>query len=188
MDSRAVERAASFIRAARVARRPLGALPADCRPADETDAYRVQEALNAQLTAGGAGPLAGHKIGCTTPVMQAYLKIPNPCAGEVFARSVQRGHGRFMAADLLRPGVECEIAVGARGRPRRAAGARGSGVGRGRGGHGVDRGRRRSLPRLPDPRDADPHRRRLLQCRRGAGPTRPRLAAARSGERSAAAC
>jgi 2-keto-4-pentenoate hydratase len=127
MDSRAVERAASWIRAARVGRLPLKPLPPDCRPADEADAYRVQEVLNAQLSSAGAGPLAGHKIGCTTPVMQAYLNIPNPCAGEVFARTVQHGHGRFTAADHLRPGVECEIAVelatdlDGRGRPGRAA-------------------------------------------------------------------
>jgi 2-keto-4-pentenoate hydratase len=111
VDARAVDRAASLIRAARLAGRPLEPLPEDCRPADETDAYRVQAALNGQLTAAGAGSLGGHKIGCTTPVMQAFLNIPNPCAGEVFARTVHRGQGRFRAADFLRVGVECEIAV-----------------------------------------------------------------------------
>ncbi len=111
MDRLAVARSASLIRAARVGRIPLEPLPEDCRPGDEAEAYRVQDALHGQLVAVGAGPLGGHKIGCTTPVMQAYLGIANPCAGEVFARTVQRGIGRFRVADYLRVGVECEIAV-----------------------------------------------------------------------------
>jgi 2-keto-4-pentenoate hydratase len=111
MDPRAIDRAATLIRAARLARTPLEPLPEDCRPANESDAYLVQDALNVQLTAAGVGPLTGHKIGCTTPVMQAYLNIPNPCAGGVFGPTIHRGHGRFRAAESLRAGVECEIAV-----------------------------------------------------------------------------
>ena len=111
VEPAAIERAAALIRVARLGRVPLDVLPADCRPSDEDEAYRVQEALNRQLTAAGEGPLAGHKIGCTTPVMQAFLNIPNPCAGEVFGRTVSLGHGTFRTADFLHVGVECEIAV-----------------------------------------------------------------------------
>jgi 2-oxo-3-hexenedioate decarboxylase/2-keto-4-pentenoate hydratase len=111
MDAAAVERAAALIRGARTTRTPLEALPDDVRPRDEADAYAVQDALNRRLTVAGAGPTAGHKIGCTTPVMQAYLGIPNPCAGEVFARTLFRGRGRFVLAEHLRLGVECELAV-----------------------------------------------------------------------------
>jgi 2-oxo-3-hexenedioate decarboxylase/2-keto-4-pentenoate hydratase len=111
MDAATIERAAAHIRASRTARRPLEPLPDDIRPASEDDAYAVQDALNRQLTAAGAGPVAGHKIGCTTPVMQAYLAIPNPCAGEVFAQTTFRGDGRFVTAEHLRLGVECELAV-----------------------------------------------------------------------------
>ncbi len=111
MEQHAIEQAAGIILAARLSRTPLVALPEECRPQDESDAYRVQEALNTRLTASGVGPLAGHKIGCTTQVMQAYLQIPNPCAGAVFAPTVHRRTGTFRAADSLRLGVECEIAV-----------------------------------------------------------------------------
>lgn len=111
MEQHAIEQAAGIILAARLSRTPLVALPEECRPQDESDAYRVQEALNTRLTASGVGPLAGHKIGCTTQVMQAYLQIPNPCAGAVFAPTVHRATGTFRAADSLRLGVECEIAV-----------------------------------------------------------------------------
>src|SRR5437868_3662793 len=111
MATDAVERAASLIREARVSRHPLEPLPEDCRPADEADAYAVQAALNRQLTEAGFGSTSGHKIGCTTAVMQAYIGIDNPCAGEVFARQTHRRHGKFAVSDHLRVGVECEIAV-----------------------------------------------------------------------------
>jgi len=111
VDRQAIERAASLIRSARAGRVPLEPLPEECRPTDERDAYLVQAELNEQLTAAGAGLPAGHKIGCTTPVMQAYLGIPNPCAGEVFAGTVHRGSPVFRVAEHVRLGVECEVAV-----------------------------------------------------------------------------
>ena len=111
-----------LIAEARLAGRRFAGLPADCRPADEAAAYRVQDALHARLGALGHGLLAGHKIGCTTPVMQQFLGIANPCAGGVFAPTVQQRAGRFAHADFRRVGVECEIAVRL-ARPLAAAGA-----------------------------------------------------------------
>jgi 2-keto-4-pentenoate hydratase len=129
MDAASIERAAGLIHDARVARLPLQRLPDACRPADERDAYAVQAALNRRLTASGFGATVGHKIGTTTPVMQAYLNIPNPCAGEVFAPTVHRGHAQLTWSEYRRVGVECEIAVelaqdlGGRGPFTRAAAA-----------------------------------------------------------------
>jgi 2-oxo-3-hexenedioate decarboxylase/2-keto-4-pentenoate hydratase len=106
-----IARAADLLCAARRARRRFNRLPEDCRPADEAAAYAVQDALHAALSAAGDGPLAGYKIGCTTPVMQRFLGIPNPCAGGVFAVTVQNLDGEFRHSDFLHVGVECEIAV-----------------------------------------------------------------------------
>jgi 2-keto-4-pentenoate hydratase len=80
------------------------------RPADERAAYTVQDALHPLLT-GTLGPVVGHKIGCTTAVMQAFLGIPNPCAGGVFERTVHASPARVRHADFLHVGVECEIVV-----------------------------------------------------------------------------
>jgi 2-keto-4-pentenoate hydratase len=107
----AIARAADLLCAARRARRRLDRLPEDCRPADEEAAYAVQDVLHAALTTAGHGALAGHKIGCTTPVMQRFLQIPNPCAGGVFAPTVQHVAAEFRHSDFLHVGVECEIAV-----------------------------------------------------------------------------
>ena len=104
-------RAATLLRDQRLGRIPIESLPADCRPRDELDGYLVQEALHGLLGDAGLGPVAGHKIGCTTPVMQAYLGIRNPCAGGVYAATVHRRAARVRHGDYLRVGVECEIAV-----------------------------------------------------------------------------
>ena len=111
MNPEARRRAATLIADARLARRPLELLPADMRPRDEGEAYELQIAVHERLAAVGSGRPAGFKIGCTTRVMQEFLGIPNPCAGEVLAPTVHEGHGTFRVAELIRPGVECEIAV-----------------------------------------------------------------------------
>ena len=106
-----IERAARHLVEHRLARRPLDRLPPACAPGDADDAYRIQHAAHRELEAAGYGPVGGRKIGCTTPVMQDYLKIPHPCAGGVLLTATHRGHGRYRAAEHLRAGVECEIAV-----------------------------------------------------------------------------
>jgi 2-oxo-3-hexenedioate decarboxylase/2-keto-4-pentenoate hydratase len=57
------------------------------------------------------GAVVGHKIGCTTAVMQAFLRIQNPCAGGVYERTVHRSPARLRHDDYVRAGVECEIVV-----------------------------------------------------------------------------
>jgi len=103
--------AARLIADHRLARKPLRNLAPDVRPADEAQAYRTQDALHEILAGAGFGPVAGHKIGCTTKVMQAFLRIPNPCAGGVFAGTVWTSPATIPHADFVRVGVECEIAV-----------------------------------------------------------------------------
>jgi 2-oxo-3-hexenedioate decarboxylase/2-keto-4-pentenoate hydratase len=89
----------------------MGALPESVRPLDEADAYLVQDLLHERLAAEGFGTVLGYKIGCTTPVMQRYLGIPNPCAGGVYSPMTHAQHGAYPFDSLLHPGVECEIAA-----------------------------------------------------------------------------
>ena len=111
MEAQAIEEAADLLAKARLGRVPFAGLPDGRRPVDEAEAYAIQDALRAKLAAAGRGPLVGWKIGCTTPVMQRFLAIDNPCAGGVLASGVQQRQGRFRHGDFLRVGVECEIAV-----------------------------------------------------------------------------
>jgi 2-oxo-3-hexenedioate decarboxylase/2-keto-4-pentenoate hydratase len=102
--------AAKAVAAARRARRPLQPLAADIAPKDEAEGYRIQDAVH-DLLAADVGPLAGYKIGCTSPVMQQYLGIPHPCGGGVFANGVHASGVSLRHCDFIRIGVECEIGV-----------------------------------------------------------------------------
>ena len=111
LDIHTAERAAALLCQARLRRERFDRFPSALLPKSEREAYMVQGLVHTCLTDHGWGRVVGHKIGCTTAVMQAFLGIPNPCGGGVFDSSVQHEHGRFACAHFLRAGVECEIAV-----------------------------------------------------------------------------
>lgn len=110
MDETLAREAAALIANNRLRRTRFAALPAALVPRDEAAGYRIQALVHAALH-GSYGALSGHKIGCTTKVMQEFLKIDQPCAGRVFAAHVHRGAAQVRRDDYVRPGVECEIAV-----------------------------------------------------------------------------
>ena len=99
--------AADTIAVARQNRSELAPLPDAIRPRDEAEAYRVQDAVHERLTARRVG----YKIGCTTAVMQAFLRIGNPCAGGLFDRTVYERRATLPFDGFRHVGVECEIAV-----------------------------------------------------------------------------
>jgi 2-oxo-3-hexenedioate decarboxylase/2-keto-4-pentenoate hydratase len=106
-----LDEAARQLAEARLAGRRLSGLPPEARPADLPEAYAAQDRLHERLAAAGAGRLAGHKIGCTTPVMQAYLRIDTPCGGGILDADVAHGRAERPHARYRRVGVECEVAV-----------------------------------------------------------------------------
>ncbi len=90
---------------------PITPLDEGLSPRNIADAYAMQAALNALLIDAGMGDMVGHKIGCTTPVMQAFVNINHPCAGRVFSRTVLRDHGSVPRHGFVKLGMECEIVV-----------------------------------------------------------------------------
>ncbi len=104
-------RAATLLRDQRLARMPIDPLPMDCRPREEKEGYAIQEVLHDLLTGTGRGPVVAHEIGCTTPVMQAFLWIDHPCAGGVHTATVHEGQAHVWHGGYVRVGAECEIAV-----------------------------------------------------------------------------
>ena len=109
--SERVGRAAAVLAAARLARGRFPGFDPDLHPADEAEAYAIQAALHDALTAAGEGAWGGHKIGCTTPVMQDYLGIRNPSAGGVLAAEIRPSPAAVATRGVTRLGVECEVAV-----------------------------------------------------------------------------
>jgi 2-keto-4-pentenoate hydratase len=102
--------AAQIIATARRNRTALASLAVELAPKDEADGYLIQRAVH-DLLLPSAGAIVGYKIGCTSPVMQRYLDIPHPCGGGVFEKGVHDSGVSLRAADYVRVGVECEIAV-----------------------------------------------------------------------------
>ncbi|MEV0636271.1 fumarylacetoacetate hydrolase family protein [Streptomyces sp. NPDC050619] len=111
MDEIAQQKFLDAVIAARCEHMSLSGLIKDLRPASESEGYYLQDALPARLQGNGFGPRVGHKIGCTTQVMQEYMKVPHPCAGGVYESTVRFMNGTFRLSDFVRVGVECEIAV-----------------------------------------------------------------------------
>jgi 2-keto-4-pentenoate hydratase len=114
MDRSAIEAAADRIAAMRLRRPgetpPIAALPEAIRPMTVADGYRVQAAVRSRLLPA-FGPVAGWKVGSTSPAMQAYLKIAYPCAGALYAHRVWSGSTHVSRADFAQLGLECEVAV-----------------------------------------------------------------------------
>lgn len=114
---------ADFLVAARTGGPATPQPPAALEPRDVQEGYAVQALVHDRLTKAGFGACTGHKIGCTTKVMQAYLRIDHPCAGEIFQTTVWEHAVELPLNRFHRIGVECEIAaqLGAdlvdRGRP-----------------------------------------------------------------------
>jgi 2-keto-4-pentenoate hydratase len=102
-----IEAAATLVARARLERTPLPRLDA---LATLEDGYAAQQRANAALEER-LGPRVGHKIGGTTGPMRAYINVPEPVAGEVFATIVHADGARLRIGDYRRAGVETEIAV-----------------------------------------------------------------------------
>lgn len=111
MSTHIVEKAARALSESRLNNRKIGLLDEEIRPMTEKDAYKVQDKLHQIIEKSTGDKVVGHKIGCTTLVMQKFLSIDNPCAGAVFKSTVRNATGVFTFDDLLHPGVECELAV-----------------------------------------------------------------------------
>ena len=75
-----------------------------------SELYKKGMAKRRQLM-GDAAVEAGAKGVYADPVMQKFLGIENPCAGQVFSNTVLTGTGVISRANYRKLGVECEIVV-----------------------------------------------------------------------------
>jgi 2-keto-4-pentenoate hydratase len=92
-------------------RQPTEILPADVYPTNLDEAYAIRQAFEEIEEAEGRGPIAGYKIGLTTPVMQKLCGVDEPCYGAIFASEVHHQRAQLSARDYCRLGVETEIAL-----------------------------------------------------------------------------
>jgi 2-keto-4-pentenoate hydratase len=114
----AIQEAVELLLAARGDHRRLEAFPESCRPRDFADGYAIQEAF----VEAWAAPVAGYKIGCTSPETQKLLGAPGPFPGRVFAPVRLDSPATVSAKAFHRLGIEPEFAFTlARELPARAA-------------------------------------------------------------------
>lgn len=86
-------------------------LPEELHPANEAEAYAVQKALHQWQENQDLGRVIGYKIGCTTPIMQEIVGVPNPVFGGVLDVNVYEESATFAFRDFQKVGIECEIAM-----------------------------------------------------------------------------
>ncbi|HEY1431409.1 MAG TPA: fumarylacetoacetate hydrolase family protein [Stellaceae bacterium] len=91
-------------------RRHIEILQAELYPVNLDEAYAIRRAFQEIEEAEGRGPIAGYKIGLTTPVMQRLCGIDEPCYGAIFTSEVHHRRAELAAADHCRLGIETEIA------------------------------------------------------------------------------
>jgi 2-keto-4-pentenoate hydratase len=96
---------------ARLNQKPIPLYGDAKKPTTLEEGYALQEHLHAALQEEGFGEIVGHKIGCTTPVMQEYLGIPHPCAGGIFSSKMYERSVELNLRDFINVGIECEIGV-----------------------------------------------------------------------------
>ena len=103
--------AAERLAAHRTGLTKIGSLPDACRPRDLAEAYQVQARLAARLQVAGYGRPVGYKIGCTTAVMQDYLRVDHPCVGRLYDAGVVSSGADLDLTRYQKVAVELEIAV-----------------------------------------------------------------------------
>ena len=111
MNKEELKQAAGILALTRVRNQPIDQLPDKYRPADEAEAYLVQEQVHLLFDETGYGKRVGYKIGCTTEVMQKFLQINNPCSGGILNTSTNYIATSAQHENFSHPGVECEIAA-----------------------------------------------------------------------------
>jgi len=110
-DDTRISTAARYLFDGAVAGEKLAGLPQEMEPADLSEAYLVQDELQALWQAAGSGPIVGWKVALTSKVMQELVGVGEPCAGAIFASRLHRSPAAVSSADFVNLGVESEIAV-----------------------------------------------------------------------------
>lgn len=82
----------------------------DLIPSNQAEAYYIQNTVHNSINSE-YDDVIGRKIGCTTKVMQNYLKIDHPCAGTIRKSNCFKSGDNLELQSYTKAGVECEIAV-----------------------------------------------------------------------------
>ena len=106
MENQAIEEAARTIWSTWQANRRIDALPAACRPATRTEAYRVQE----QVARLSTQKTFGWKIAATSLAGQKHIGVDGPLAGRLLEKRVFQSGANVSLANNRMNVIEAEFA------------------------------------------------------------------------------
>ncbi len=109
MDAVQINRAADLLMQARHDRRAMAALPDDCRPRDEAEAYQVQDRFVDRLLSHHGGGIIGYKAGCTNVTAQQQLGLNSPFAGPLLSALAPTSPAEIPAEAGFMRMIEAEI-------------------------------------------------------------------------------
>ena len=103
------DRAAELLLEAQCEHRRMAALPDDCRPRDEAEAYAVQDQFVDLMMAHYGGGIVGYKAGCTNVTAQRQLGLSSPFAGPLLSAFVLTSPATISSGDGFMRMIEAEI-------------------------------------------------------------------------------
>lgn len=106
MNDSAIKKAARLLAEARETLTPMDALPEDCRPQNEDDAYRIQDALVELVD----DVTFGWKVGATNDMAQAAFGIDHPFSGRLLVSRAVKSPATLKASLFSMCAIECEVA------------------------------------------------------------------------------
>lgn len=109
-DAKLIAEAASQLRTAVETGNPCGPVRGSFADNDLESAYAIQQ-LNRDLDCAAGRRIVGHKIGLTSPVVQAQLGVDTPDFGTLFADMVYADGVAISCSRLMQPKVEAEVAL-----------------------------------------------------------------------------
>ena len=103
--------AGEYLASQHAARQPLDVMAQTFAPRDEAEAYAVQSVFLRRLAETDGGGIGGFKIAYTNAIMRERSGISAPCSGLMLRSKIRDSPAALSAADFVRPGIECEVAV-----------------------------------------------------------------------------
>ena len=108
-DSKIVQ-SAHYLAQRYAARESMDIMLQEFAPTTIADAYKVQDAFLG-LLGRDKGALGGYKIAYTSNEMRRLRGISSPCAGGMFATTIQSSPATFRSTDYVGLAIECEVAA-----------------------------------------------------------------------------
>ncbi|MBT7760501.1 MAG: hypothetical protein HN732_24435 [Rhodospirillaceae bacterium] len=109
MEAAQLEQAAGLLLQARRDRQRMAALPDECRPRNEDEAYLIQDRFVDGMLAHYGGDITGYKAGCTNVTAQQQLGLSSPFGGPLLSAFVLTSPAEISTEDGFMRMIEAEI-------------------------------------------------------------------------------